>query len=607
MREVLAAAGLSVTVLSVGAQAAEIVVAWTGAGGDHRWANPLNWSPNVVPINNTVDQYVVRIQSGSVITIDSSLPPTFAESTLEIASGRVFQINGGRSVSVVNASGVNGQVRLAGGSQFLIQPAAVGTVVSPMYRELLVSEGSRYTHALGTLSLDNPFASSSGSGLHVTGDGSSGDFRNVTSIAPNDDSASFFPIRALNGGSIDFPSQTSFKSVGSTRWSFLVDRGTINLASLASAQRNQLEARDGGNLNLPSLSSINNADVFADYAEIALPLVTSVVSTGSVFKAGGLNGRLSLPSLTSVTLDNATSSGTIDFIARTGGVLSLPALTSAAMGNLPSTRGVTFTVFNGSRLELPSSTGVIGQGMELVAFEGGAIGAPQLTGTLNRARISATSDGVISVPLLAGLVNSSVALNNQRTGFGNFLTNIDGTCFSIQGNSSVTLGNVEGTVSDTPERGLAFRVGAGVFSLPVGTSLSTRPSNHVEMSASLGRLEFPVPQSITGGARSIGTNFSLPSGVVSYSPRALPVLPILSITSTGATATFPRRDRSPRGRKAPSGRSSSSTPPGGRSISRGCRASPRSTAAGSSSPPAPSSPRGSQPLRASTAASPAWR
>jgi hypothetical protein len=196
-------------------------------------------------------------------------------------------------------------------------------------------------------------------------------------------------------------------------------------------------------------------------------------------------------------------------------VLSLPALSSVAMGNLPSTRGVTFTVSDGSRLELPSLTGVIGQGLVLAAGGGGAIDAPQLTGTLNRARISASGDGVISVPLLTGLVNSSVELNNQRTGFGNFLTNIDGTSFSLQGNTSVTLGNVVGTVSDTPERGLSFRGDAGVFSLPAVTSLSTRPSNQVEMSASLGRLEFPVLQSITGGARvllsaNVGGQLQLP-------------------------------------------------------------------------------------------------
>jgi hypothetical protein len=238
VRAVLLAAGMAVPVLfASNAGAAEIVVTWTGSGGDQRWSNPLNWSPNVVPVNNPVDQYVVRIQSGSVITIDSSLPPTFAVNTLEIASGRVLQITGGRSVSVVNASGVNGQVRLAGGSQFQIQPAAGGTVVSPAYRELLISEGSRYTHALSTLRLDNPFAPSSGSGLLVTGDGSSGDFRNVTTIALNYDSASIFPIRAEYGGSIDFSSLTSFTAIGSTRLNIVADRGTINLASLTSAQR----------------------------------------------------------------------------------------------------------------------------------------------------------------------------------------------------------------------------------------------------------------------------------------------------------------------------------------------------------------------------------
>lgn len=532
VRAVLAAAGLSVTVLSAGAQAAEIVVTWTGAGGDQRWANPLNWSPNVVPINTAIDQYVVRIQSGTPVIVDAELPPTFAVNTLEVGSDRTLQITGGRSISVLNASGVTGRLRLTGGSQFQIQPAAGGTLVSPTYRELLVSEGSRYTHALSTLTLDNQ--SSPSLGVVVTGAGSTGDFRNVTGVALNGGPSTIVPILAANGGSIDLSNFTTYTPVGSTRLSFEATRGTINLASLTSAHQVQLRAFDGGTLNLPSLSSISNASISASYAQIDLPQVTSVASSDATFLAEGPGARLSLPSLTSVTVQTTAPSALIGFEANGGGELSLPALSSVTMGNLSSAGGVRFRASSDSQLVLPSLSSATGQGLELLTFQGGSINAPQLTGTLNRARISATSGGVINVPQLTGLINSSVGLTDQRTGFGNFLTNIDGTQWSVSGNTSVTLANVVGTVSDTAQQSLRFGVSIGEFVLPGVTSISTRLNNQLELSAGVGRLEFPVLRSITGDGR-VSIN------VVGGGRMELPQLTSvgqLSISANGASTRF---------------------------------------------------------------------
>lgn len=526
VRAVLAAVGLSVSVLSANASAAEIVVTWTGAGGDQRWANPLNWSPNVVPINTPIDQYVVRIQSGTQVIVDSALPPTFAVNTLEVGSDRTLQITGGRSISVLNASGVTGRLRLTGGSQFQIQPAAGGTLVSPTYTELLVSEGSRYTHALNTLTLQS--WGSSVSGVVVTGAGSSGDFRNVTTVTLSGGGSNpSLPIRAANGGTINLSNFRTYTPSNAIRLSFEADGGTINLASLISAPQMQLVASNGGTLNLPSLSSINDTFVWADNAQITLPLVTSILSTGTSVRAVGTDGRLSLPSLTSVSLQTLGLTTEVGFSAESGGVLSLPALTTVAMGNLSATSGVSFRATNQSQLVVPALNSVTGQGLTLDASINGFVSLPLVSGTLTRASIRTVSGGVINIPNITGLLNSSVYLTGQPAGFGTQLTSVDGTSWTVLGNTAVTLTNVVGTVSETPEKRLSYSADSGgSLSMPSVTSISTRANSELGFTVFAGRLEFPVLQTVTGGAQ---VRMTLSAGGQIVMPQ---------LTSMGQTTVF---------------------------------------------------------------------
>ncbi|MBM3313829.1 hypothetical protein FJY70_04465, partial [candidate division WOR-3 bacterium] len=65
---------LVVCVFAMTAAALAVDVSWTGAGGDHSWSNPANWSTGTVP-----DKH-------DNVTIPSGTPFCNAPATIELGS-----------------------------------------------------------------------------------------------------------------------------------------------------------------------------------------------------------------------------------------------------------------------------------------------------------------------------------------------------------------------------------------------------------------------------------------------------------------------------------------------------------------------------------------
>lgn len=96
---------------------AQTSVTWTGATGDGNYSNPLNWSPNVVPINGggvTYNVLVPYVSGHTTIYIDAAAPSDIDVQDFTLADGVTFVLTPNRRFTVRDDATINGVVDARG-------------------------------------------------------------------------------------------------------------------------------------------------------------------------------------------------------------------------------------------------------------------------------------------------------------------------------------------------------------------------------------------------------------------------------------------------------------------------------------------------------------
>jgi hypothetical protein len=96
---------------------AQTSVTWTGGAGDGNYSNPLNWSPNVVPINGggvTYNVFVPFVSGRSTIYIDAASPSDIDVQDFTLADGVTFVLTPNRRFIVRDDATINGVVDARG-------------------------------------------------------------------------------------------------------------------------------------------------------------------------------------------------------------------------------------------------------------------------------------------------------------------------------------------------------------------------------------------------------------------------------------------------------------------------------------------------------------
>jgi hypothetical protein len=105
-------------VAAAGAAAnAQTSVTWTGAAGDGNYSNPLNWSPNVVPVNaggTTYNVFIPLVSGRSTIYIDAAAPSDINVQDFTLADGVTFVMTPNRRFTVRDDATINGIVDARG-------------------------------------------------------------------------------------------------------------------------------------------------------------------------------------------------------------------------------------------------------------------------------------------------------------------------------------------------------------------------------------------------------------------------------------------------------------------------------------------------------------
>ncbi|WP_254955332.1 hypothetical protein, partial [Cyanobium sp. Cruz-8H5] len=88
------------------------IASWTGGAGNGLWSDPLNWSPQVVPINDGLNQYNVIIPPNVNLTFDLPTPTTI--SGISHGTGGSLGFSNGRQLTVSNVSVLGSNVSTVG-------------------------------------------------------------------------------------------------------------------------------------------------------------------------------------------------------------------------------------------------------------------------------------------------------------------------------------------------------------------------------------------------------------------------------------------------------------------------------------------------------------
>ena len=252
-----------------------------------------------------------------------------------------------------------------------------------------------------------------------------------------DDGDSLLSVR--NGGAIDVPSLTSLtntaltiEGAGSalpTNQFTSIKQGLIRIVGSAAVA------------DFANLSQIESSSLEAvGGATLSLPAVSSYRNARTIIgatrlKSEGAGSQLVLPALTSIASDNRDLTSTT-VVATTGGSVVMPNLTSASIAGANSVRdGICFEAHDvNSRVRMPG----------LVAFTDGS----SFDGTYSCLSIS--GGGVIEMPPIKTLENIQVVLNGKSSQLPiDQLESLQGGAITVSGTDNVRqfehLGRIDGT------------------------------------------------------------------------------------------------------------------------------------------------------------------
>ncbi len=287
----VAAAGRAVT--------AQTTVTWTGGAGDGNYSNPLNWNPNVVPVNgggNTYNVVIPFVSGRSTVFLDAGTPSVVDFQDFSLADGVTFILSPNRQVRVRDDATINGIVDARGVGTIFDSGTAVASTNRMRLRardnsSVVVRASSHNTG--GNNYSDTLFLAENGGRIELDG---------TTQFIYGAPSGRHTHIaRASIGGVLDF-GDTRILGISAGEddiFDFVIDENS----SLLLTRLEVIQANGNGN-DYVRLSPGRNVAISA-------PLLANA----SRLRASGFsqNASFSAPSLTSLTQSQVILSGTQTF------------------------------------------------------------------------------------------------------------------------------------------------------------------------------------------------------------------------------------------------------------------------------------------------------
>ncbi len=468
-RRLACLAGVTLSVFVAAAGADPVVVTWTGQGNSPNWSNPLNWSPQVVPINGGGVEYQVVIASGVMVTVDPAMPASFAVNSISMNPSATLRVNAGRSVTLGTEAGLSGRVEVQSGAS--LAAAASPTPGALQRTTFLIDDGASYRSASTSYSsVQNP----TGIIMNTSGAGASLDLSSVTSLAFGHPTASVTHT-ILSTGAINLSNAQTATTTANSRVALTTQQmGTIDLSSLTSIENADI-LQGGGAISLGALSSATRTTFRSNNDLLSLPSLVSY-SSGSataadLFNATGSNAIVRLANLSSMSL----GSFNYQITASNGGQVQLPALSTIERS---AQNGVTLTANGGGVIDLRSLTSMVAtnpnQGFGINASQAGSridLSGLQTISSLSVTQISASAGATIDLSAAQTISNANITVNGGTLTVP-AVTNINGSQIAVGGGSSVTLPGVTAYTNSANFGVQIFGSTGGVLSLPALQSIS---------------------------------------------------------------------------------------------------------------------------------------
>jgi RHS repeat-associated protein len=380
-------------------------VNWINPGSGN-WDSAANWSTGKVP--GTGDVAVINTTGNATITIQSS--DTIQVQALSTASTDTLSITGGSLSVTTGASTLSGVLTMSGGTLI-----ANGSGASLQANgATTIAKASLYAEGGASLDLPQLRAYSGTTGLtttlEATGTGSTLSLPLLTALTVDTTSyGSATQLEALAGGALNVPDLTTINTGAVTLESdganSVLDAAGLTGFTAASNhyENSALQATHGGTLDeaLTGLASVNLT--FDGTGTLAASQIGSYTS-GAMAISGG---EVTLSALTAFTGSSITVSG--------GAVVSLPQLTNYTGHNQNTT--TLEATGTGSSLSLPELTSLTvdttqyGSATQIEALAGGSVSIPLLA-SINTGVINLASEGTGSTLNLSALTGFTAAANH---------------------------------------------------------------------------------------------------------------------------------------------------------------------------------------------------
>jgi RHS repeat-associated protein/uncharacterized repeat protein (TIGR01451 family) len=236
--------------------------------------------------------------------------------------------------------------------------------------------------------------------FEITADGTNSvaDFSGLTSYEQGSRVDQYMTLEARNGGTVLVPQLTSLNHIAVT----LRNRSSsISLSQITNADNSALLATDGAVLALPGVAQVARTNNFDE-----------------IWEAGGAGSRVVLTNLTTIT--GFVDGGWWRFHASTGGQVELEALQDLTNGWFEVTADGTNSVINLPDLTSYAQGSRPDQYMTVEARTGGAVMVPKLT-SLNHIAVTLRNP------------SSSISLAQVRTADNSALLATDGAVLALPG------------------------------------------------------------------------------------------------------------------------------------------------------------------------------
>jgi hypothetical protein len=250
---------------------------WTGRNSYGSWSNVINWSPQMVPLNQAGTNYTVIVPDSTSLRFD--VPGGGAIDALSFGMGSQMLVTNRQSLTVNGVAVIKGQIQVGGAGSAFLAPA--NTVVLSSNPQLLASNGAQIKAGASTYSWDRWIGSATL--LSALGNNSVVDLHTVSTmlLSYGNNNPTYYIYARTNG---------------------LVDlSGLGNLTGPGSGGVLELDVDNGGQLKLDSARQFSqNLRFNVAVPVFQLPQALSFSSVTFNQTAGGEFDATNLVSITSV-------------------------------------------------------------------------------------------------------------------------------------------------------------------------------------------------------------------------------------------------------------------------------------------------------------------